>query len=72
LLENIADPKSVLEDVLCEINGCSGYKLKQFRKTFPEMRMRLANGLSIDNEFLRNLKSFQEFREILLSKMGMC
>lgn len=70
-LDSIADPKSVLENLLCSISGCEGAKLKQFKKSFPEMRMRLANELSIDNEYLRKMKSYQEFKANLIAKIGM-
>lgn len=70
-LEAIADPKKVLENILCEINGCDGVKLKRFKKTFPEMRMRLASGLSANNIYLNRLESFLKFKRILEVKSGL-
>lgn len=69
-LEEIADPKIALENLLCEINGCEGVKLKKFRKTFPEMRMRLASGLSPNNQLLNRMDSYNRFKTILREKAG--
>lgn len=60
-IENLADPKNTLVNVLCEVSEAQGAKLRQFKSRFGEMRARLTFGLSCDGP-VKNLPSYVEFR----------
>ncbi|WP_008318055.1 DUF4276 family protein [Leptolyngbya sp. PCC 6406] len=57
-VENLADPKAKLQDLLQRASGASGRRLKQFNRRASDRMIRIANSM-VDFKLLRALTAFQ-------------
>lgn len=57
-IENIADPKARLADILVKASAARGGRLAKFRQAFPRHRQRLLEMLSADGT-IQNVRSWQ-------------